>query len=48
VDFNLAVVVNKTQLPKFVHEKTHAAVIALIWAASIALTAWLGYRYFAG
>jgi uncharacterized membrane protein YkvA (DUF1232 family) len=25
-----------------------AAVIALIWAASIALTTWLGYRYFAG
>jgi uncharacterized membrane protein YkvA (DUF1232 family) len=28
--------------------RTAAAVIALIWAASIALTAWLGYRYFAG
>jgi hypothetical protein len=25
-----------------------AAVIALIWAASMALTAWLGYRYCAG
>ena len=24
VDFNVAVVVNKTQFPKFVHEETHA------------------------
>jgi uncharacterized membrane protein YkvA (DUF1232 family) len=28
--------------------RTAAVVIALIWAASIALTAWLCYRYFAG
>jgi uncharacterized membrane protein YkvA (DUF1232 family) len=27
--------------------RTAAFVIALIWAVSIALTAWLGYRYFA-
>jgi uncharacterized membrane protein YkvA (DUF1232 family) len=26
--------------------RTGAAVIVLIWAASIALTAWLAYRYF--
>jgi hypothetical protein len=24
VDFNVAVVINKTQFPKFVHEETHA------------------------
>jgi len=24
VDFNVAVVINKTQFPKFVHKKTHA------------------------
>src|SRR5450631_566198 len=24
VDFNMAVIINKAQLPKFVHEKTHA------------------------
>jgi hypothetical protein len=28
--------------------RTAAFVIVLIWAASIALTVWLGYRYFAG
>lgn len=28
--------------------RTAALVIVCIWAASIALTAWLGYRYFAG
>jgi uncharacterized membrane protein YkvA (DUF1232 family) len=28
--------------------RSAAVVIVLIWAASIALTAWLGYRYFAG
>jgi uncharacterized membrane protein YkvA (DUF1232 family) len=28
--------------------RTAAVVIALIWAASIALTAWLGYRFFGG
>lgn len=28
--------------------RTAAVVIACIWAASIALTAWLGYRYFSG
>jgi uncharacterized membrane protein YkvA (DUF1232 family) len=28
--------------------RTAAILIALIWAASIALTAWLGYWYFAG
>ncbi|MDP2411061.1 MAG: YkvA family protein [Pseudolabrys sp.] len=27
--------------------RTAALIIALIWAASTALTAWLGYRYFA-
>jgi hypothetical protein len=25
-----------------------ALVVALIWVASISLTGWLGYRYFAG
>ena len=28
--------------------RTAALVIALIWVGSIVLTAWLGYRYFAG
>ena len=28
--------------------RTAVIIIALIWAVSIALTAWLGYRYFAG
>jgi uncharacterized membrane protein YkvA (DUF1232 family) len=28
--------------------RTAALIIALIWAASIALTAWLGYRFFGG
>jgi uncharacterized membrane protein YkvA (DUF1232 family) len=28
--------------------RTAAAVIACIWAASIALTVWLSYRYFSG
>ncbi len=28
--------------------RTAALIIALIWAVSIALTAWLGYWYFAG
>jgi len=28
--------------------RTAALIIAVIWAASIALTVWLGYRYFSG
>ena len=28
--------------------RTAAVVVACVWAASIALTAWLGYRYFTG
>ena len=28
--------------------RTAAIIIALVWVVSIALTAWLGYRYFAG
>lgn len=28
--------------------RTAAAVVVCIWAASIGLTAWLGYRYFSG
>jgi hypothetical protein len=28
--------------------RTAAVVIALIWAASIALTVWLGFRFFGG
>lgn len=28
--------------------RTAAVVIACIWAASVAVTAWLGYRYFRG
>ncbi|UVK42782.1 DUF1232 domain-containing protein [Mesorhizobium sp. AR07] len=28
--------------------RSAAVIIACIWAASIALTGWLGYRYFAG
>jgi len=28
--------------------RTAAVVVALIWAASLALTGWLAYRYFAG
>lgn len=28
--------------------RTAAVVIACVWAASIALTAWIGYRYFTG
>lgn len=28
--------------------RTAAVIIALVWVVSIALTAWLGYRYFTG